>query len=136
MSLQLFACIPMHAMSGLGPCMCRYKKRKAECEAGPRCEMGGFTRLLHSGQADDLMDEIPTFVADPLPNSVVEHDWYPVLNRPYAFLQVRCRGCAWCNGVHGACHIASKGWGAGQRQGAGWHQQALCSSLHPMASCW
>ena len=33
------------------------------------------------------MDEMPTFVADPLPNSVIEHDWYPVLNRPYAFLQ-------------------------------------------------
>lgn len=49
--------------------------------------MGGFTRLLHSGQADDLMDEVPTFVAQPLPNSVVEHEHYPVLNRPYAFLQ-------------------------------------------------
>lgn len=49
--------------------------------------MGGFTRLLHSGQPDDLMDEIPTFVAEPLPNSVVKHDSYPVLNRPYAFLQ-------------------------------------------------
>jgi hypothetical protein len=49
--------------------------------------MGGFTRLLHSGQADDLMDEVPTFVAQPLPNSVVPHDEYPVLNRPYAFLQ-------------------------------------------------
>jgi hypothetical protein len=52
-----------------------------------RCEMGGFTRLLHSGQADDLMDEVPTFLADPLPDSVVEHSWYPVLNRPYAFMQ-------------------------------------------------
>jgi hypothetical protein len=49
--------------------------------------MGGFTRLLHSGEADDLMDEVPTFVAQPLPNSVVEHEAYPVLNRPYAFLQ-------------------------------------------------
>lgn len=25
--------------------------------------MGGFTRLLHSGQADDLMEEVPTYVA-------------------------------------------------------------------------
>lgn len=49
--------------------------------------MGGFTRLLHSGLADDLMDEIPTFVAQPLPNEVVEHNAYPVLNRPYAFVQ-------------------------------------------------
>jgi hypothetical protein len=29
--------------------------------------MGGFTRLLHSGEPDDLMDEIPTWVAQPLP---------------------------------------------------------------------
>lgn len=70
------------------PC-CRYLKRKQECEQqlGDACEMGGFTRLLHSGEADDLMDEVPTFVAQPLPNSVVEHEAYPVLNRPYAFLQ-------------------------------------------------
>ncbi|XP_058106879.1 hydroxyproline O-arabinosyltransferase 3-like [Magnolia sinica] len=33
----------------------------------PGSEMGGFTRVLHSGMADDLMDEIPTFVVDPLP---------------------------------------------------------------------
>lgn len=67
----------------------RYLKRKAECEQqlGAACEMGGFTRLLHSGQADDLMTEVPTFVAQRLPNSVVEHEAYPVLNRPYAFLQ-------------------------------------------------
>jgi hypothetical protein len=49
--------------------------------------MGGFTRLLHSGEEDDLMEEIPSFVADPLPDSVVPHEWYPVLNRPYAFVQ-------------------------------------------------
>lgn len=72
------------------PCAAyRYLKRKAECEQqlGTACEMGGFTRLLHSGEPDDLMDEVPTFVAQPLPNSVVEHESYPVLNRPYAFLQ-------------------------------------------------
>eukprot|EP00879_Flechtneria_rotunda_P031166 GHRR01034020.1.p1 GENE.GHRR01034020.1~~GHRR01034020.1.p1 ORF type:complete len:303 (+),score=76.00 GHRR01034020.1:478-1386(+) len=49
--------------------------------------MGGFTRLLHSGQPDDLMDEVPTYVAQPLPESVVAHEYYPVLNRPYALLQ-------------------------------------------------
>lgn len=38
--------------------------------------MGGFTRLLHSGKADDLMDEIPTVVVDPLPSSLVEHNWW------------------------------------------------------------
>lgn len=30
--------------------------------------MGGFTRVLHSGKPDGLMDEIPTFVVDPLPD--------------------------------------------------------------------
>ncbi len=52
-----------------------YKKLKAKCEAAGPCEMGGFTRLLHSGHKDDLMDEIPTWVADPLPNDQVEHSW-------------------------------------------------------------
>lgn len=33
-------------------------------------EMGGFTRVLHSGRPDDLMGEIPTFVVDPLPAGV------------------------------------------------------------------
>lgn len=41
---------------------------KAQCEAVGQCDMGGFTRLLHSGAPDDLMDEIPTFVANPLPD--------------------------------------------------------------------
>lgn len=67
--------------------MCRYLKQKAECDKSPTCEMGGFTRLLHSGHRDELMDEIPTFVAQPLPESVVPHEYYPVLNRPYALLQ-------------------------------------------------
>lgn len=43
--------------------------------SGGGCDMGGWTRLLHSGEEDDLMDEIPTFVADPLPESVVAHGW-------------------------------------------------------------
>lgn len=33
-------------------------------------EMGGFTRVLHSGSADDLMEEIPTFVVEPLPDGM------------------------------------------------------------------
>lgn len=65
----------------------RWKKRKEECQKQGNCEMGGFTRLLHSGQSDDLMDELPTVVVDPLPQSMVEHSWYVVLNRPYAFVQ-------------------------------------------------
>ena len=33
----------------------------------PGSGMGKFTRILHSGRPDQLMDEIPTFVVDPLP---------------------------------------------------------------------
>ena len=40
-----------------------YKQKKAL----PGSDMGGFTRILHSGNRDNLMDEIPTFVVDPLP---------------------------------------------------------------------
>jgi hypothetical protein len=40
-----------------------YKKHKD----GPNSEMGGFTRILHSGKPDKFMEEIPTFIAQPLP---------------------------------------------------------------------
>lgn len=68
-----------------------YMKIKKQCEdearrTGTVCPMGGFTRILHSGEPDDLMDEIPTFVADPLPEKIVK-DGYLVLNRPYAIKQ-------------------------------------------------
>lgn len=43
-----------------------YKKKKDL----PGSEMGGFTRILHSGNPDNLMDEIPTFVVDPLPKGL------------------------------------------------------------------
>ena len=33
----------------------------------PGSSMGKFTRILHSGRPDQLMDEIPTVVVDPLP---------------------------------------------------------------------
>lgn len=36
----------------------------------PRSDMGKFTRILHSGKADNLMDEIPSFVVDPLPEGL------------------------------------------------------------------
>lgn len=39
-------------------------------QSQPNSEMGGFTRILHSGQPDKYMDEIPTFVAQPLPSGV------------------------------------------------------------------
>ncbi|KAK8919445.1 hypothetical protein KSP39_PZI021199 [Platanthera zijinensis] len=48
-------------------------------------DMGGFTRVLHSGSPDDLMNEIPTFVVDPLPAGTDRG--YVVLNRPWAFVQ-------------------------------------------------
>lgn len=35
-----------------------------------RSDMGKFTRILHSGRPDQLMDEIPTFVVDPLPEGL------------------------------------------------------------------
>ncbi|XP_011627210.1 hydroxyproline O-arabinosyltransferase 3 isoform X2 [Amborella trichopoda] len=51
----------------------------------PGSEMGGFTRVLHSGRPDNLMNEIPTFVVDPLPSGLDRG--YIVLNRPWAFVQ-------------------------------------------------
>ncbi|KAK1277414.1 hypothetical protein QJS04_geneDACA007378 [Acorus gramineus] len=51
----------------------------------PGSEMGGFTRILHSGSEDGLMDEIPTVVVDPLPAGLDRG--YVVLNRPWAFVQ-------------------------------------------------
>lgn len=39
-------------------------------QSGPNSEMGGFTRILHSGKPDKYMDEIPTFVAQPLPSGL------------------------------------------------------------------
>ncbi|XP_065868057.1 hydroxyproline O-arabinosyltransferase RDN2-like [Euphorbia lathyris] len=58
-----------------------YKKQKDM----PGSEMGGFTRILHSGNPDNLMDEIPTMVVDPLPPGLDQG--YVVLNRPWAFVQ-------------------------------------------------
>ncbi|GMJ07738.1 hydroxyproline O-arabinosylatransferase 1 [Hibiscus trionum] len=52
---------------------------------GPNSEMGGFTRILHSGEPDEYMDEIPTFIAQPLPDGADQG--YIVLNRPWAFVQ-------------------------------------------------
>eukprot|EP01018_Ginkgo_biloba_P029676 Gb_20756 [translate_table: standard] len=58
-----------------------YKKFKDQ----PGSEMGEFTRVLHSGKPDNLMDEIPTVVVDPLPAGLDRG--YVVLNRPWAFVQ-------------------------------------------------
>ncbi|KAL3613293.1 Hydroxyproline O-arabinosyltransferase 3 [Castilleja foliolosa] len=58
-----------------------YKKMKEM----PGSDMGGFTRVLHSGSPDNLMDEIPTMIVDPLPDGLDRG--YIVLNRPWAFVQ-------------------------------------------------
>ncbi|PIM99324.1 hypothetical protein CDL12_28182 [Handroanthus impetiginosus] len=58
-----------------------YKKKKDL----PGSDMGKFTRILHSGKPDNLMDEIPTFVVNPLPTGLDRG--YVVLNRPWAFVQ-------------------------------------------------
>mmetsp|Transcript_21179 Transcript_21179/g.63737 ORF Transcript_21179/g.63737 Transcript_21179/m.63737 type:complete len:583 (-) Transcript_21179:106-1854(-) len=64
-----------------------FSKIRARCQLEGPCHMGGFTRILHTGQADDLMNEIPTFVAQPLPKNKADHKGYVVLNRPYAIMQ-------------------------------------------------
>lgn len=57
--------------------------RRLQAEQGPDGDMGGFTRILHSGREDHLMHEIPTVVVDRLQN---EHG-FVVLSRPNAFVQ-------------------------------------------------
>ncbi|RVX19754.1 Hydroxyproline O-arabinosyltransferase 1 [Vitis vinifera] len=65
---------PGHPSSSSTPFSCRvmyywFKKFKD----GPNSEMGGFTRILHSGKPDKFMHEIPTFVAQPLPAGMDQH---------------------------------------------------------------
>lgn len=47
-------------------------------------EMGGYTRILHTGEPDNLMDEIPTWVAQPLPPGMdqVGQSRYPFVFLP------------------------------------------------------
>ena len=47
-----------------------FKKQQRACreQYGINCQMGGFTRLLHSGSDDELSEEIPTYVVSPLPS--------------------------------------------------------------------
>lgn len=61
-----------------------YMKHKAL--AGPCSDMGGFTRLLHTGVNDALSAEIPTVVTMRLD---AKHEaGYRASNRPYAILQL------------------------------------------------
>ena len=48
------------------PRPCRWKIKAENPDSG----FGGFTRILHSGHADNLMDEIPTVVVDTLPAGI------------------------------------------------------------------
>ena len=50
--------------------ICYYWYKEAR-RKHPDSDLGGFTRLLHTGAADNLMDVIPTVVVDPLPPDVV-----------------------------------------------------------------
>lgn len=59
-----------------------YKKRKAE--QGPDGQMGGFTRVLHEGRGDELMEEIPSCVVDRLSQEY----GFVVLSRPNALVQM------------------------------------------------
>jgi hydroxyproline O-arabinosyltransferase len=47
-----------------------FKKQQAKCREQylDNCHMGGFTRLLHSGFDDELSNEVPTYVVNPLPS--------------------------------------------------------------------
>jgi hypothetical protein len=55
-----------------------YQKVKAADPDGP---MGGYTRLLHFGQHDDMMHIIPTVVFDQLPSKHDPHLNYKPMHR-------------------------------------------------------
>lgn len=51
-------------------CRVMYYWFKQQKLRNPDSDMGGYTRILHSGNPDRFMDEIPTFVAKPLPDGM------------------------------------------------------------------
>ena len=61
-----------------------YQWKKVKAMPGSE-DMGGFTRILHGGREDSLMDEIPTDVVDPLPPHMTKG--FVVLSRPNAIHQ-------------------------------------------------
>ena len=79
-----------------------FKKIKKQCEAAGQCNMGGFTRLLHTGQADDLMNEIPTFVAQPLPAEHPDHGWVVCARRGVWVGECGTDWCGWGRGGLGS----------------------------------
>ena len=64
--------------------VCYYWYREAK-RAHPDSAMGGFTRLLHARQDDDLTRRIPTVRVDPTARDVASLKQYPPLARPLAF---------------------------------------------------
>ena len=60
------------------------------------CNVWTNSRFRHSGKPDNIMDQIPTVVVDPMPASLLKHDDYVVLNRPYAVRE--SRGAVWGRG--------------------------------------
>ncbi|KAL6783874.1 hypothetical protein ACKKBG_A03835 [Auxenochlorella protothecoides x Auxenochlorella symbiontica] len=66
-------------------CYYWYKRMKA---LYPDSAMGGFTRIIHGGVADEYMEEIPSVVVDPMPEDIAKlAQGYVVLERPLAFQQ-------------------------------------------------
>ncbi len=51
----------------LGCAVCVFNRYKKMREQYPDSDLGGFTRLLHTGKEDALMDVIPTVVVEPEP---------------------------------------------------------------------
>ena len=76
-----------------------FKKTRRACQAQGRCHMGGFTRLLHSGEPDELLPEIPTVVVKPLQDR--DHQGYALCYSGVSaticyvtWYQVPARGCS------------------------------------------
>ena len=59
-----------------------YEKQKAAFPDGP---IGGYTRVLHCNETDDIMHMVPTTQVTTLPDEYVR--WYPVVNRAWAIVQ-------------------------------------------------
>lgn len=69
----------------------------------PGSDMGKFTRILHSGKADKLMEEIPTFVVDPLPEGLdrvrffnhlhITREFLVWIAVPYPFDKMSAQSC-------------------------------------------
>ncbi|KAL6606085.1 hypothetical protein ACP70R_041738 [Stipagrostis hirtigluma subsp. patula] len=66
-------------------CRVMYHWFKEARRARGGAEMGGFTRILHSGRPDEFVDEIPTFVADPLPEGIDQGDTLFSIGRGHLF---------------------------------------------------